>query len=661
MFKLKHKLEHGDHNGTGVSFGSQPQKGGGRKLVREQVEMAEGLFGYEIEVDAKGKFLNAWLTLTEPIRYFEKIVLKGGGGFRNVRTTVQKICGVCPVPYALAAVKAMEAVFKDAEGNPYNISHQAHLLRRLILLGNHLDSHAVHSAGLVLPKLMGVSGIAELGGIAPEPVKMILDYLYDLGNDIIAVVGGRAISPVAIVPGGMNVNPRTLVPGLKRLKARLSDPETIVAYNTLIDLYAQASKDFLVEYPAYVEAPEQEFVSLTLPNQYAFYEGTIGSTLGGDMSHEAFSTYMTETVVDYSTSKMVHTPYGSYMTGALSRLNRNKDILRPETKAIMERLDLTLPCYSWWSNTAAQIAEAYEIIVQCVDIIDELLETGIVPERNPKIYPCAGVGIGIVEAPRGAMFQRYEFDDDGNVVHCNCVIPTGMNTASIEDEVRRQAKRALKLGWSDEKIRLFIDLVVTHPDLCCSCAVHFIRRMFKATFQATKKHHDNIAVVAIGNSLHGADAVGGKVLPKVKKLLKGVKITYLDGGVSAINACYALEKGGHDAIFFIDAVKGFGKKVGDVVTLTEADLMSQAQDTTAQFSAHESGLTSALKLMRFAKRPLPETITVFGVEVQGIRSTAELDRVAISAAVEIAHQFSHMLGNEHDHHGHSFVRSVCNV
>jgi sulfhydrogenase subunit alpha len=714
--RLCHK-EVGDSGAIKVAFRVSNQPDGSTVLKREKIEQTEGMVGWwgQIVPDpttpSGRRATKAVLAISEVIRYFEEQVKKDsgpklkngkrvGGGYRKLIRTNESICGVCPPPYGLAAAKAIEHAFG------VTISEQAALLRELMLCGNHFDSHAVHSVGLALIAMLGATGVIQLHETLPEPVTKLLS-LYSIGNRIITSIGGRSplsvqeggdrsVHPITIVPGGLNVtDPDTVAADLQFLLTELCSPEIDEAYELLVTLYADAQNAFLAKYPVDLSVSPHEFISLTQPNRYAFYDGVIGSDVAGDMTHEEYVRYILETVSDETTAKLVHTRNetfdGMFSTGARVRLRRNRHLLHAKTHAVLERLQVDLDnCYSWWTNTAAQIAEMNEVRIRMIEIMKTVLSRGLVYECNPDIAALPKrttlsddertartqerhVGIGIVEAPRGTMLQHYVFDGLGDVIEASCVIPTGKNQVSIGAELTQLLQRCLDLGWEYDKIQQFLDIFMRHPDFCCSCAVHFLIRdgvrtghksgEFRILDTSQHVSYKKPAIIAVGNVLQGNDAIAHMVLPLVKKQLSLPHVTYVDGGVNAFHALCMLKGAGYDKIIFIDAAKGFSEHAGYVRTLTEAELVQQAAHRVQTFSAHDSSLVEAVRLVRIGKYDLPDNIETISIEVMGIRSGAELQRVAQRAAEHVVHELEHLLGVTHGHTAHQFVMSasVCTV
>ena len=103
--------------------------------------------------------------------------------------------------------------------------------------------------------------------------------------------------------------------------------------------------------------------------------------------------------------------------------------------------------------------------------IDEL--TGLVWQApRLQVTPRGGIGVGAVEAPRGVLYHCYEFDDDGRITNCDCVIPTSQNHANIQQDLKELAARYASQGTQDPDIELLAQMLVRSYDPCISCSVH---------------------------------------------------------------------------------------------------------------------------------------------------------------------------------------------
>lgn len=90
-----------------------------------------------------------------------------------------------------------------------------------------------------------------------------------------------------------------------------------------------------------------------------------------------------------------------------------------------------------------------------------------------EVPPVAGVGHGCTEAPRGALYHRYEIDADGTILDAVIVPPTSQNQDAIEADLRDFVASHLHLD--DEELGRRCEQVIRNYDPCISCATHFLR------------------------------------------------------------------------------------------------------------------------------------------------------------------------------------------
>src|SRR4051794_6175752 len=144
---------------------------------------------------AQGEVVEAHLGIFEAPRYFERLVV--GRTPDEVIDIVARICGICPVAYQMTAVHA----FEDGLGVP--IDPQVRALRRLLYCGEWIESHALHVYLLHLPDFLGYASALELAKDNRAAVESGLA-LKKAGNQIVELIGGRAIHPVSVRVGGFS-------------------------------------------------------------------------------------------------------------------------------------------------------------------------------------------------------------------------------------------------------------------------------------------------------------------------------------------------------------------------------------------------------------------------------------------------------------------------
>src|SRR3954468_4531512 len=151
------------------------------------------------------------LKIFEPPRFFEAFLR--GRKFTEAPDITARICGICPVAYQMSAVHAME----DAFG--VTVSEPVRELRRLLYCGEWIESHTLHIYMLHAPDFLGYEGAVEMAKDHGDVVRQGLE-LKKVGNEILELLGGRAIHPVNVRVGGFYRTPsrREFRPLAERLK-----------------------------------------------------------------------------------------------------------------------------------------------------------------------------------------------------------------------------------------------------------------------------------------------------------------------------------------------------------------------------------------------------------------------------------------------------------
>ncbi|MCL6088842.1 MAG: nickel-dependent hydrogenase large subunit, partial [Candidatus Marsarchaeota archaeon] len=96
-----------------------------------------------------------------------------------------------------------------------------------------------------------------------------------------------------------------------------------------------------------------------------------------------------------------------------------------------------------------------------------------VKEDTPLPPAKAGVGVGVIEAPRGTLYYMIEVMADGKVREGLPVIPTAQNQVHMEIDIGTLVQESLELP--KEQIEHEIEKLVRAYDPCVSCATHFLK------------------------------------------------------------------------------------------------------------------------------------------------------------------------------------------
>jgi sulfhydrogenase subunit alpha len=392
------------------------------------------------------------LSITEANRFFENFVK--GMRPEEIPWIVSRICGICCVGHQMTATKAVEAALG------IEVSSQTVLLRKLLTESQIIQSHVLHVYFLAVPDFMGTHSVLPLAKSHPEVVRRALK-LKKLANDYTAVFGGRALHPMSNTLKGWRKLPS--LNAIEQLRERVIDAipdiqETIQVARTL-------------KIPDYER--ETEYVSLTHPDEYALYDGTIlSSDMKRSMPVSSYRSVTNEFTVEHSTSKWSKWHRESYFVGALARVNNNYDQLRPEAKTAAEELGLKVPCYNPYMNNVAQVVEIVHCAHNSLKMLEEVLESGLKKE-DTSYQARGGSGVGSCEVPRGILFHEYAFDRDLRCCEANAVIPTSQNINNIEQDMKAFVPRMLP-EMSQDELTLHMEMLLRAYDPCISCSVHML-------------------------------------------------------------------------------------------------------------------------------------------------------------------------------------------
>ncbi len=266
----------------------------GRRIVVDTGPLArvEGEGSLIIEEGAEDAF-DVRLNIFEPPRYYEAFLQ--GRKVEEVPDIVSRICGICPVAYQVSALNALESLFG------IEVDEQVQRLRRLIYLGEWIESHSLHIFMLAAPDFLKVPDALTLAKTEPELVTKALS-LKHLGNGLMSVIGGREIHPVSLRIGGIYKAPKkeALVEVASKLESLLGFAEEAVRFS------------------ASLQAPELKrdvtYVSLHQGPRYAITGGEVISNRGLRIPPSAFEENFVEHQVEYSHAlRSLTKEGGSYM------------------------------------------------------------------------------------------------------------------------------------------------------------------------------------------------------------------------------------------------------------------------------------------------------------------------------------------------------------
>lgn len=409
----------------------------------------EGEGALELDI-TQGRITDLRLRIYEPPRFFEKFL--EGHTADEVVDFVARICGICPVAYQITAVQAFERLF-GVDTGPW-----VRKMRRLMYHGEWLQSHALHIHLLAAPDFLGYESAIAMAADHPEAVRRGLR-LQTLGNELIALLGGRAVHPIGLRVGGFHRAPTRAEAAAMLAKIEQAIPEA----------------EALIGWTAGLPLPDdrQTFVNVALhdPEVYAIEHGRVVSDTDLDCEMAEWDRHFTEFQVPHSTALYAELDGQPYLVGPLARVNLNTAQLPAEITELLARTGVNFPSANMFHSIVARAVELLLVLREARELLRDYAE----PDTPHVAWtPRAGVASWATEAPRGLLWHRYEVDADGKITAARIVPPTSQNQGRCEQDIRRSLE-SFGLDHEDDALRLRAETVIRNYDPCISCATHFLR------------------------------------------------------------------------------------------------------------------------------------------------------------------------------------------
>jgi len=391
------------------------------------------------------------LHIFEPPRLFEALLR--GRSLEEVPDITARICGICPVAYQMSSVHALEAALG------VTVSPEIRRLRRLLYCGEWIESHSLHVHLLHAPDFLGYeSGIALAQDHRQEVNRGLR--LKKHGNQLLEVLGGRAIHPINVAVGGFYRAPRR-----EELAALIPDFEWGLA--AAIDTTRWVAG---FDFPDFER--DCELVAVTHPDEYAMNEGRVTSSTGESWPAADFEKIFVEEHVPHSTAlQAVRRPNDtSYLTGPLARVNLSRESLSPTARRTADELKFDWPCRNPFKAIIVRGLELIHAYEESLSIL-----RAYEPPRPARIayQHRSGEGSAATEAPRGLLYHRYVVEGEGKVTFATIIPPTSQNQRQIENDLRTFLPNVL--SGDDAAVASGCERLVRSFDPCISCSTHFLK------------------------------------------------------------------------------------------------------------------------------------------------------------------------------------------
>jgi sulfhydrogenase subunit alpha len=422
-----------------------------RTLNVKALSRVEGEGALNVTVQ-DGRVTQAELNIYEPPRFFEAFLR--GREVREVPDITARICGICPVAYQMSACHALEKALG------LRITPEIRRLRRLLYCGEWIESHALHIYLLHTPDFLGFESGISLAAKHREAVEKGLR-LKKIGNELLEVLGGRAIHPINVTVGGFYRAPQK-----SALKDLLPDLRwgLQAAIDTLHLVAGFSFPDLDLDY---------EMVCIRHSGEYPMNEGNVVTSSGLNIPVEEYEQHFQERHVAHSTAlHSVKLPEEkAYLVGPLSRVSLCFDYLSPVAKREAEKCKIEWPCRNNFKSIVARALEMITAYDDAIAIVEDYQS-----ELNPSriaFEPRAGEGCHATEAPRGLIYHRYRVGGDGLIAEAKIVPPTSQNQPRIEEDLRAYLPGLL--DKDDAEVTRRCEHLIRNYDPCISCATHFLK------------------------------------------------------------------------------------------------------------------------------------------------------------------------------------------
>ncbi len=482
-----------------------------RIIEIDPVTRLEGHGKIEIFIDDRGEVEKAYFSIPE-LRGFETFCR--GKAAEMMPQLTARICGVCPSAHHMASTKTLDALYRVEP------TSAAKKLREMFYSMFMVEDHSLHFYILGGPDFI-------VGPDAPKAERNVLGVIskvgLETGKKVIALrkevrekmtyLAGKVIHPVWGLPGGV-------VKGLRK-EDQQSFIETARNCVEFAEFTLQAFKDLVLANPAYVDlilsdayTHKTYYMGLVdQQNRVNFYDGMI-RVVDPDgrefLKFEArdYLTHLGEHVEPWTYIKFlflrqvcwqgfVDGPQsGIYAVAPLARLNAADGMATPKAQEAYQEYFQTLGGKPVHHTLAMHWARVIEILYAAERFLELAQDEEITSDklRNiPTEIPAEGVGV--VEAPRGALFHHYKTDQDGLITEANLVVATQNNAARLAMSVDKAAKGLIKNGEADERVLNMVEMAFRAYDPCNACGTHVLPGRFQPTINIRNRRGEIIKTI----------------------------------------------------------------------------------------------------------------------------------------------------------------------
>src|SRR5512145_2036221 len=440
-----------------------------------------------VDLDVRDGVVYQALSSGTSFRGFE--VFLRGRDPREAAHLTQRICGVCPVPHARCAT----AAFEQAVG--LIVNDQARLIRNIIEASNFLDSHLLHFYVLSLPDYVaGLPTAGSWGRSQPPKIwdardgvdvdTLVAHYLSHLQarrtcTAIASELGGKLPHVVGIVAGGATANiTKASKVALSELVAELRAfvestycPDAEWLDQTFSE-YREigASRCGFLSYGGYLESDGTRLFPAGVVRAAGGLIEPIQPSLITESVARSRYEYAAPTDPTRGSTNLQLSRSDAYSFAKAARFDGASMEVGPLARAIVAN-----QAPNYFGVMARHLARAREakLLVSRLTEWTDALEVGVSACPTFPGVPTSGTGMGLFEAPRGALGHWLTISK-GVIERYQVISPTTWN-GSPRDEAAQPGplEKSLEgVSVKDKNDPIEVLRVVHSFDPCLQCAVH---------------------------------------------------------------------------------------------------------------------------------------------------------------------------------------------
>lgn len=424
------------------------------EITIDNITKIEGSAGLKVYIE-DGQVKDLKFIIKDYRRFYTQAVK--GKPFIAAPSFLSRICGTCSVSHLFACIEAIE------KSQGIEVTEQTKILRRLAYDALMIRDHTLHLYFFVLPDVLGVDSILDISDDPNDAGHILLHDSFDikkLGTDLSDAIIGAAIHAPFPTIGGLLKQPDPakfpeLIERLQKIR-----PQVLRGVKTFYDWQIDMTRN-------------SDYMCLRNEQRFDFLEGEVINSSGKRVPEANFHDFLKSVVIPYSQAEgyVFSDVHEDYLVGSLARINFNKDLLHPNTKRDAAEYLSVFPSNNVHHNNLAQAIE----VLQSVDEAIEILQTvQIDPNEKPvRKEVKAGVGVGVVEAPRGLLYHKAEVDDKGMIIDYDVIVPTAQNQINIENDLKKYFSD--NLDKDQQVLKLEAEKIIRAYDPCMSCATNFLQ------------------------------------------------------------------------------------------------------------------------------------------------------------------------------------------